>query len=117
MLIVITCCLRESSGRLVVKRFINCPSIGGATIFSGIQLALTYAFLGAVVGEMLSGSQGIGGYLSLQLGMFNTTAFFAALLLLVIVALVVSGLLKMIERYLLKWRAVELQGARSAHQE
>lgn len=87
------------------------------TIFNGIQLALTYAFLGAVVGEMLSGSQGIGGYLSLQLGSFDTTDFFAALVLLVIVALIVSGLLRALERRLLKWRVIELKGARKALQE
>jgi NitT/TauT family transport system permease protein len=84
------------------------------TIFSGVQLALTYAFLGAVVGEMLSGSQGLGGYLSLQLGSFNTTAFFGALVLLVIVALIVSALVRLLEKRLFRWQATELRGTRGA---
>lgn len=79
-------------------------------IFAGLQLSLTYAFLGAVVGEMLVGSQGLGGYLALQMGSFDTTNFFGALVLLIIVALAVSSLVRMVEQRLLRWRAAELRG-------
>lgn len=61
------------------------PSAAPA-VFAGLQLALTYAFLGAVVGEMLTGNQGLGGYLALEMGTFNTTGFFGGLVLLVLVA-------------------------------
>lgn len=79
-------------------------------IFAGLQLALTYAFLGAVVGEMLSGSQGLGGYLSLKLGTFETDAFFGALLLLVIVAVILAGLMRLVELRVVSWRSAEMRG-------
>lgn len=82
------------------------------TIFSGLQLALTYAFLGAVIGEMLTGNEGIGGYLALELNSFDTTAFFGALVLLTIVATLVSGLVRAVEKRLLRWQAAELYGTR-----
>lgn len=79
-------------------------------VFAGLQLALTYAFLGAVVGEMLTGNQGLGGYLALEMGTFNTTAFFGGLVLLVIVALLVSAAMRLVEKRVLRWRTVEMRG-------
>ncbi|HET9692624.1 MAG TPA: ABC transporter permease [Acidimicrobiales bacterium] len=82
------------------------------SIFAGIQLALTYAFLGAVVGEMLTGSAGLGGYLALKMGTFDTTDFFGGLLLLIVVALVVSAAFRALETRLLRWKIIELRGTR-----
>ncbi len=86
------------------------------SIFAGLQLALTYAFLGAVVGEMLTGSDGLGGYLALKMGSFDTTGFFGGLILLVIVALAVSALVRALENRLLRWRAIELAGTHGGNQ-
>lgn len=82
------------------------------TIFAGLELALTYAFLGAVVGEMLAGNTGLGGYLSLSIGTFDTANFFAALILLIIAALVVYGAVHRLRRHLLRWKEIELHGTR-----
>ena len=79
-------------------------------IFAGLQLNLTYAFLGSVVAEMLTGSQGIGGYLSETLNTFQTTNFFGALVLLALLAVLLGGAMRWLERYLLRWRAFELAG-------
>lgn len=81
-----------------------------ATIFAGLQLALTYAFLSAVVGEMLSGSSGLGANMQLSLSSYRTADFFAALALLVIVATAFSGIMRLIEGKLLHWKSYELQG-------
>lgn len=80
------------------------------TIFAGLQLNLTYAFLGAVVAEMLTGSQGLGGYLAFTLNTFKTTDFFGALVLLAIIAVAFASLMRGLERYLLRWRTFELAG-------
>jgi NitT/TauT family transport system permease protein len=99
------------AGRFVRFRKFVLPS-AAPSIFAGLQLALTYAFLGAVVGEMLQGSQGLGGYLALQMGTFETTNFFGGLVLLVIVALLVAGAVRAVETRMLRWRAYELRGTR-----
>lgn len=85
------------------------PSASPA-IFAGMQLNLTYAFLGAVVGQMLTGSQGLGGYFALTLNTFRTTDFFGGLVLLALVAVALSGLMRWLERHLLRWRTYELAG-------
>jgi len=97
------------AGRFVRFTKFVLPSATPA-IFAGLQLALTYAFLGAVVGEMLQGSQGLGGYLALQMGTFETTGFFGGLTLLIIVALIVAGVVRGVEKYLLRWKTYELRG-------
>ncbi len=97
------------AGRFVRFTKFVLPSATPA-IFAGLQLALTYAFLGAVVGEMLQGSQGLGGYLALQMGTFETTGFFGGLTLLIIVALIVAGIVRAVEKHLLRWKTYELRG-------
>lgn len=80
------------------------------TLFSGLQLGLVYAFLGAVAGEMIGGSGGLGAELSTSLATFRTSAFMADLLVLVIVTVAFSALMKLIERRLLRWQVHELRG-------
>lgn len=77
------------------------------TIFAGLQLGLTYAFLGAVVSEMLSGSSGLGAQLTITLSTFQTPDFFATLLLLVIVATAISLAVRRLERRILRWQHFE----------
>lgn len=79
-------------------------------IFAGLQLGLTYAFLAAVVGEMLTGSTGLGAQLQIALSAFRTDDFFAVLLFLVIIATMLSGFMRLLERRILRWRRYEMRG-------
>lgn len=79
-------------------------------IFAGLQLGLTYAFLAAVVGEMLTGSTGLGAQLQIALSSYRTDDFFAVLLFLVIIATMLSGVMRLLERRILRWRRHELRG-------
>jgi NitT/TauT family transport system permease protein len=80
------------------------------TIFAGLQLGLTYSFLTAVVGEMLTGSMGLGAQLQIMLTTYRTEQFFAALVLLAIVATALSASMRLVERRLLRWRIYEMRG-------
>lgn len=80
------------------------------TIFAGLQLGLIYAFLGAVAGEMLGGSGGVGAELSTSLATFRTDDFMAELIILVLVTVVFSAAMRAVERRLLRWQRFELRG-------
>ena len=56
------------------------------TIVAGLELSLTYSFLGAVAGEIVGGSNGIGVRLTVYANSFEIDKFLALLLLLVIVS-------------------------------
>lgn len=80
------------------------------TMFAGFQLGLTYAFLGAVIAEMISGGNGLGAELSTYTATFNTANVFADLLLMALVATALAGAMRVLERYALGWRRYELRG-------
>jgi NitT/TauT family transport system permease protein len=74
------------------------------SIFAGIELGMVYGFLGTVAGEMLAGDQGIGVRLQEYSGLFKTSEFFAALLLLVTITTAISLALRALRRRLLRWQ-------------
>jgi len=73
-------------------------------IFAGLELGLVYAFLGAVVGEMLAAQAGIGQQLQLYANTFRTDAVFGTLLLLALVATSLAMVMEMIKRRLMRYR-------------
>jgi NitT/TauT family transport system permease protein len=73
-------------------------------VFSSLHLSVGMAFIGAVIGEYLGSSEGVG-YLILQAeGTFDTDAVLAGIVLLTIFALVLDAVISTIERTLLVWR-------------
>jgi NitT/TauT family transport system permease protein len=85
------------------------PSAAPA-IFAGLQLGLTFSFLGAVIAELISGGSGLGAEISSDQSNFDTAGMFADLFLIGVVAAVLAGLMRLAERYLMAWREVDLRG-------
>ena len=73
-------------------------------IFSSLHVSVGFAIVGAVVGEYLGSSAGVGFLISQAEGVFDTTAVFAGMVVLSIVVLVIDAAVHRIERYLLRWR-------------
>ncbi|MEI2624129.1 MAG: ABC transporter permease [Giesbergeria sp.] len=84
-------------------RFVYLPS-ATSWVFSSLHTSVGLAFVGAVVGEYLGSSQGVG-YLILQAeGTFDINTVMAGILVLTAFALVLDGLVGRIERRLMKWQ-------------
>jgi len=81
-------------------------------LVSGLQLGVVYSFLGAVTGELIGGSHGLGVQLAYEANTFATNTFFAILLLLAIVTSLISALMTFVERRLLRWHHIEMRGMR-----
>jgi NitT/TauT family transport system permease protein len=73
-------------------------------MLSGLRLALPSAFHGAVVGEFIAASAGIGFLIRKSTATFNTTGVFAGVLVLLVVASLLLAGMKRVERYLLRWQ-------------
>jgi putative hydroxymethylpyrimidine transport system permease protein len=72
-------------------------------IFSGMRIGATYAAIGAVFGEW-SGSNGGLGYEMLQAqGQLETSRVFAAVVLVTGIAIVLFGLVTLVERLVVPW--------------
>jgi NitT/TauT family transport system permease protein len=74
-------------------------------IFSSLQTSLGFAMVGAVVGEYLGATRGLGYVISQAEGTFDTTGVFAGMTVLGIVVVIVSTGVTRLERWLLRWKA------------
>jgi len=73
-------------------------------VFASLHNSVGLAFVGAVVGEYLGSSEGVG-YLILQAeGTFDINSVFAGILVLTAFALLLDGLVTLAERRLLVWQ-------------
>src|SRR5206468_606784 len=81
-------------------------------VFSSLHTSVGMAFVGAVVGEYLGSSAGVG-YLILQAeGAFDVNAVFAGILVLTAFALLLDFAVTLAERRLLRWRPDDLSARR-----
>jgi NitT/TauT family transport system permease protein len=96
--------LGASRGQLL--RSVYVPS-AMSWVFSSLHTAVGMAFVGAVVGEYLGSSRGVG-YLILQAeGAFDINTVFAGILVLTAFALALDAAVSAVESRLLVWRPVQ----------
>jgi NitT/TauT family transport system permease protein len=73
-------------------------------IFASLHTSLGFAMVGAVVGEYLGSTRGLGYLISQAEGTFDTTGVFAGMTILAIVVVIVSAGVSRLERWLLRWK-------------
>lgn len=73
-------------------------------IYVGLKLAIPYALVGAVVGELIASNKGLGYILMSAAGAFNTAGIMAALVVLMVIATLMNTLLNFTEVYVMRWK-------------
>ena len=73
-------------------------------IFAGLKLTVGFALVGAIVGEFMSSSEGLGHAIFKAGSLYAIAKIFAALTVTVALALLFSAVVSRIERALLPWR-------------
>jgi NitT/TauT family transport system permease protein len=73
-------------------------------VFTGLKIAVPYALIGAVVGEMMASNKGLGSLISGAAGQFDTAGVFAALFVLMIISTVLNQILQRLEIFILRWK-------------
>jgi NitT/TauT family transport system permease protein len=73
-------------------------------ITASLHTSFSFALVGAVVGEFLGSTQGIGLMIQTAQGTFNANGVFAAMAILAVVALTMEALVTALENRLLHWR-------------
>ncbi|MGP3690433.1 ABC transporter permease [Streptomyces sp. IBSNAI002] len=73
-------------------------------LFSSLHTGVGFALVGAVVGEYLGASQGVGYLISQADGVLDTTGVFAGMAVLAAVVLAVDACVQRVERRLLRWK-------------
>ncbi|HTJ27122.1 MAG TPA: ABC transporter permease [Candidatus Limnocylindria bacterium] len=72
-------------------------------IFAGLRLSVGFALVGAIVGEFISSSEGLGHAIFKAGSLYMISAVFAALLVTIALALCMTAIVGRLERMLMPW--------------
>ncbi|MEU1348237.1 ABC transporter permease [Streptomyces sp. NPDC005775] len=81
-------------------------------IFTSLHVSFGFALIGAIVGEYIGATKGLGLLVAASQGTFNSAGVYAAMVILAIVALLAEGLLTFLEKQLFRWKPAEAESAR-----
>ena len=70
----------------------------------GLRIGATLSVIGAIVGELVSAEQGLGFLLQLGDFQYDTAMVFVAVFMLIALALMLYGIVKLLEKRFLKWQ-------------
>ncbi|HEY2263281.1 MAG TPA: ABC transporter permease [Streptosporangiaceae bacterium] len=73
-------------------------------IIASLHVAFGLAIIGAIVGEFLGATKGLGLVIANAQNNFNPNGVFAAMVIIAVLALTAEGLIGLLERRLLSWR-------------
>ena len=98
---------RESQTFRLLRWPVAMPSL-----FTGLRVAVVYGVIGAVFGEYVGATEGLGIWMQLSQNSFRTDLVFAAVLLSAVVSLALYALVSIAERALVPW-SPRVRGATS----
>lgn len=73
-------------------------------VIVGLRAGIPFSVIGAVVGEFIAATRGLGYFINYHQGTFDTTGIFVGVTILAALVVLLDGLLSIVERRLLKWR-------------
>jgi NitT/TauT family transport system permease protein len=83
---------------------ITLPS-AGPYLFTGLKLALAYAFIGVIAGEFILSGGGLGFSIAYAYNNFDSQTMYALMMLVLLIVTVVNGVLHVLEQRMLRRRA------------
>jgi NitT/TauT family transport system permease protein len=95
--------------RWQVTRHVVLPS-AFTWIVASLHVSFGFALIGAIVGEFLGASQGLGQLIKQAQGTFNANGVWAAMVIMGVVALAAEWAITRLENRLLRWRPPQLSG-------
>lgn len=89
-------------GRWALIRHVYMPSVA-SWILSNMKVAVGFAFTGAVVGEFVAASRGLGYLLSFAQSTYNAALMLALVILIMVVVLAIFAISGRLEKRLMRW--------------
>lgn len=83
-------------------------------ILTGVKTSIPFAVIGAIVGEFIAATEGIGFFIRLSAGVFKTADVFVGVLVLMLLVIVMNKIADLVEKRVLQWQTqtehVQIQG-------
>jgi NitT/TauT family transport system permease protein len=73
-------------------------------VFTGIRTSIPFAVIGAIVGEFIAATEGVGFFIRLSAGIFKTADVFVGIIVLMIMVIIMDKIAEAIERRALRWQ-------------
>ena len=83
-------------------------------LFTGIRTSIPFAVIGAIVGEFVASTEGVGFFIRMSAGIFKTADVFVGIIVLMVMVIIMDKIAEMIEKKVLRWQTqtehVQIQG-------
>lgn len=83
-------------------------------ILTGVKTSIPFSVIGAIVGEFIAATEGIGFFIRLSAGVFRTADVFVGIIVLMCLVIVMNKMADLIEKRVLAWQTqtehVRIQG-------
>jgi NitT/TauT family transport system permease protein len=73
-------------------------------VFTGIRTSIPFAVIGAIVGEFVASTEGLGFFIRMSAGIFKTADVFVGIIVLMIMVIILDKLAEIIEKRALRWQ-------------
>jgi NitT/TauT family transport system permease protein len=91
------------SNRIQILWHVVMPSVF-SWVFAALRVSVAFALVGAVVGEFVGSTKGLGYQMEAARGLLNSDRVYSILVILMVVGVILTETAKVVERYLLRWR-------------
>jgi NitT/TauT family transport system permease protein len=95
--------MRATRIQIIIKVII--PS-ATSWVFAGLKIAMPYALIGAVLGEMIASNRGLGYLVQFSGAQFDTAGVFAVLIVIALLAMALNFVVDIIQNRMERWRIV-----------
>ena len=73
-------------------------------VFTGIRTSIPFAVIGAIVGEFVAATEGVGFFIRMSAGIFKTADVFVGIIVLMIMVIILDKIAEAVERRALRWQ-------------
>jgi sulfonate transport system permease protein len=73
-------------------------------VFTGIRTSIPFAVIGAIVGEFVAATEGVGFFIRMSAGIFRTADVFVGIIVLMIMVIIMDKIAEAVERRALRWQ-------------
>jgi NitT/TauT family transport system permease protein len=79
-------------------------------VLASIRLTFSRAMVGAILGEFIAATQGLGFLIVRSSRQFETATVFAGIIVVAVLVMLVNGLIRLLEAWLLPWHTTRVRG-------
>ncbi|HZB31409.1 MAG TPA: ABC transporter permease [Streptosporangiaceae bacterium] len=93
-------------------RLVRAVVLPGAApaVLASVRLTFSRAMVGAILGEFIAATQGLGFLIVRSSRQFETATMFAGIVVVAVLVLIVNGVIRLLEAWLVPWSKAEVHG-------